>query len=81
MGFFKARYVRDYMAARKIKSVFVWAAEIAAVVIAAFVGQIVMKKITWSNNITVIVESVKAFHFFNYSKSCISNKNSRFLDF
>ena len=37
MGFFKARYVRDYMAARKIKSVFVWAAEIAAVVIAAVV--------------------------------------------
>lgn len=37
MGFFKARYVRDYVAARKIKSVFAWILEIAAVMaVAAF---------------------------------------------
>lgn len=35
MGFFKARYVRDYVAARKIKSVFMWALEIAAVMAVA----------------------------------------------
>lgn len=37
MGFFKARYVRDYVAARKIKSVFVWILEIAAVMAVAAV--------------------------------------------
>lgn len=35
MGFFKARYVRDYVAARKIKSVFMWALEIVAVMAVA----------------------------------------------
>lgn len=32
MGFFKARYVRDYVAARKIKGVLCWILEIVAVV-------------------------------------------------
>lgn len=35
MGFFKARYVRDYVASRKIKSVFMWVLEIAAVMAVA----------------------------------------------
>ncbi len=32
MGFFKARYVRDYVAARRIKTVLLWIVEIVAVV-------------------------------------------------
>lgn len=32
MGFFKARYVRDYMAATKVKSVLLWMIEIIAVI-------------------------------------------------
>lgn len=37
MGFFKVRYVRDYVAAAKLKSVVVWAVEIVAVLILGIV--------------------------------------------
>lgn len=37
MGFFKARYVRDYMGTSKIKSIFLWIGEILAVVILGIV--------------------------------------------
>ena len=37
MGFFKARYVRDYVAAAKLKAAVIWAAEIAAVLILGIV--------------------------------------------
>lgn len=37
MRFFKARYVRDYMAAAKVKSVFLWIIEIIAVIGIGFV--------------------------------------------
>ncbi|MBS6196210.1 MAG: signal peptidase I [Clostridiales bacterium] len=33
MGFFKARYVRDYIAATKVKSVLLWIVEIIAVIV------------------------------------------------
>lgn len=37
MGFFKARYVRDYMAAAKVKSVLLWIVEIIAVIVLGIV--------------------------------------------
>ena len=33
MGFFKARYVRDYVAAAKVKSILLWIVEIVAVLV------------------------------------------------
>ena len=46
MGFFKARYVRDYVAAAKIKSAVIWAVEIAAVLILGIVLAVGYGKIT-----------------------------------
>ena len=46
MGFFKARYVRDYVAAAKLKSAVIWAAEIAAVLILGIVLAVGYGKIT-----------------------------------
>ena len=46
MGFFKARYVRDYVAAAKIKSAVIWAVEIAAVLIFGIVLAVGYGKIT-----------------------------------
>ena len=44
MGFFKARYVRDYVAAAKLKAAVIWAAEIAAVLILTLYWRLVMEK-------------------------------------
>ena len=46
MGFFKARYVRDYVAAAKLKAAVIWAAEIAAVLILGIVLAVGYGKIT-----------------------------------
>lgn len=46
MGFFKARYVRDYVAAAKLKAAVIWAAEIAAVLIFGIVLAVGYGKIT-----------------------------------
>ena len=46
MGFFKARYVRDYVAAAKLKAAAIWAAEIAAVLIFGIVLAVGYGKIT-----------------------------------
>ena len=46
MGFFKARYVRDYVAAARLKSAVIWAAEIAAVLILGIVLAVGYGKIT-----------------------------------
>lgn len=46
MGFFKARYVRDYVVAAKLKAAVIWAAEIAAVLILGIVLAVGYGKIT-----------------------------------
>ena len=46
MGFFKERYVRDYVAAAKLKAAVIWAAEIAAVLILGIVLAVGYGKIT-----------------------------------